>query len=655
MNIKNFIIKHKKIFLSILITIFIEIFICNFPFFRTIITGNTNLKAEYTYTNSINQISIQNINTRITSIKINYKDNIKDKISYDLSYKAEESSNTIYLNKKTLLKHNNHYINFDTHSKCKNINLYLTTDNQNLTIDSIILNHPNLNISIIRIIIIFTFIIFIIKIKNKSIYIKQYNKDSKQQKKIFKFNLFMFCSLITIYAICQHSPRTFFIEKENINKEDSILMQTEAIMNGQIHLTEEPDQLLNKMKNPYDYYQRQIQGINYLYDVAYYKGKYYNYFGITPILTSILPFRIITGKYTHTYIFNLIYLFISIASLYSLYKKLINKYIKNLSLCNFYLGFYTIIFASNIFTLIRGLKYDIVLTSGISFLLISLNLAISLYNNHKHKTLKLILLGITTSLIVLSKPNLIIYYFLILFFIIISFKNLNIKEKIKNYSLIIIPLSIFAIFQMFLNYIRFDNILEFGAKYQLTSFNMNYCMSITFGKIYAGLMEYIFKTPTVNPLQFPFIFTNNNISLISINETLYENRLIGLISIPILYIYLIKDNILKKANNKELKKFINISITTTILSIIIYTCFGGICETYSIDFKLILSISAVILSLKWVEQNKNNQDINNIFLLLCISTIIIMIPISLTTESNFLASNSRDLTIFFKNIFEFWT
>jgi hypothetical protein len=267
--------------------------------------------------------------------------------------------------------------------------------------------------------------------------------------------------------------------------------------------------------------------------------------------------------------FNFVYIFISIIALYSLYKKLIDKYVKKISLCNFYLGFYTIILASNILTLLRGLKYDIVVTSGIAFLLISLNLAISLQNNSKYKKLKLILLGITSSLIVLSKPNLIIYYFLILFFINTSFKSYDFKDKIKNYSFILIPLGVFAIFQMVLNYIRFDNILEFGARYQLTGFNMNYCMSITFGKVYAGLMEYIFRTPTINPLKFPFVFKNVDMSAASMNEICYENGLLGLIGIPILYIYLIKGNILKKKSNVELKNFVNISLIISILSIII--------------------------------------------------------------------------------------
>ena len=182
-----------------------------------------------------------------------------------------------------------------------------------------------MNINIIRILLIFIIITFISKIKNKNIYQKEYNYKDKFQDNTFKINLAIFISFIIIYILCQMAPGNIFINKDNINKEDSILMQTEAIMNGQIHLMETPSKELLEMDNPYDNTKRNNDKIDFLFDTAYYNGKYYNYFGIAPIITSILPFRIITGRYTHTYIFNLIYIVISIFALYSLYKKLINK------------------------------------------------------------------------------------------------------------------------------------------------------------------------------------------------------------------------------------------------------------------------------------------------------------------------------------------
>ena len=424
MQLKKIIKSKIIILISIVIALFIEIFICNFPYFRTLFQENNNIKTEYTFNNS--EINISNINERITSINIIYDNNLTDKITYELSYIAKESIQSTEINPKVILKDDIQYIHFDTHSKCNSINIKLKTNNDNLKIKSIILNKPNLNIEILRIIIIFTITIFILKIKNKSIYQQEYSINNKIQNNNFKINLFIFFGFITIYTFCNLLPKPFLIEKDKINKEDSILMQTESIMNGQIHLTETPSKELIQMKDSYDYHYRKTYKVDYLFDTAYYNKKYYNYFGIAPIITSILPFRLITGSYMHTHIFNLIYIILSILSLYSLYKKLINKYIKKISLCNFYLGFYTILFSSNILTLLRGQKYDIVITCGITFLLISLNLAISINDNKKYKKLKLILLGITSALIVLSKPTFIINYPLILFFLLKSYKNINI-------------------------------------------------------------------------------------------------------------------------------------------------------------------------------------------------------------------------------------
>ncbi len=642
--------KIRRIITAIVIAILIEIFICNYPALRTIFIGNRDIYKEFKFED--NTITISDINTRVTSVKINYKNKLEDKITYNLKYTAEENSDLISLKPKVILQNSSQYINFDTHSNCKTIQINLETENK-IDIENIILNHINFEINILRIFIIFLIIIFILCIKEKNLYKVKYDENSKVQNYTFILNLIVFLCFVAIYTICQFDFPTLLVKPEEINKEDSILMQTEAFVNGSIPLLEEPDEKLKNMENPYDNVKRSDENINYLYDVAYYNGHYYNYFGIAPIITSLLPFRLITGMYFHTYIFNFIYIFGIAISLYFLYKKLITKFVKNISLLNFYLGYYAILFGANILTLLRGAKYDIVVSSGIMFLIISINLSLSIYNNPKYKYVKLILLGISTALIVLSKPNLIVYYLIILILVLKSMKNISVKEKIKDSIWIAVPLGIFAIFQMIFNYLRFDSILEFGAKYQLTSFNMIYCMKMSFGKIYAGIMEYIFRIPMINPLEFPFVFINTNTSLVSVNEVCYENRLIGLIAIPIMWIYIFSNNILKNEKDSELKVFIKICVIASVISIILNSFFGGIAEVYAIDFKLILSICAVILLLKLVDNN--NEMFNKLFLVICLATIFIMIPISFTTELNFLSNLRSDITVFLKNMFEFWS
>lgn len=642
--------KIKTIIIAILISFFIEIFICNFPAFRTLFQEKKNIDAKYELDG--NSIVISDVNEKITSININYAEDLTDKITYKVTYEAEENSDIISLRDKVLLGNQKQYIHLDTHSKCKNIKIELFSETK-IVLENVKLNCVNFNISIVRLFIVFLVSVFVLKVLKNDVYELEYKPDDKLHNYRFILNLIVLCCFLFLYVICQFSPKEFFIKPENIDKQDSILMQTEAFVNGSIALLEEvPDELKN-MENPYDHIKRD-ETTKYLYDVAYYDENYYNYFGVAPILTSILPFRLITGMYTHTYIFNIIYMFGIAISLSMLYKKLVDKYIKKISLFNFYLGFYAIFFGTNFLTLFRGAKYDIVVSSGIMFLLISMNLAMSIYKNPKYKYLKLILLGITTSLVVLSKPNLIIYYFVILYLLLDSMKELKIKEKMKDIIFIVLPLGGFAIFQMIFNYLRFDNILEFGAKYQLTSFNMIYCMSITFGKIFGGIVEYIFKLPSINPLVFPFVFINTDTSLVSMNEVCYENRLIGLIAIPILWGYIFSRNILETSKNKSLSNFIKIILVTSFISIILNSCLGGICEAYSIDFKLMLCIGAVILLLKNIENKNQDKDTNKMFLMLTITTILILLPIGLTTENNFLVDLRSSCTVFFKNIFEFW-
>ena len=647
---KSFVSKYKVTFISIIIAILIEIFVCNYGFFRTLIVGNINLKKDYTIEE--NTIKLSDIGTRVTGIYIEYEKSLTDKVTYNVVYTTETDSKIIELNPKILLKNDKQYISFDTHSNCKDIDISFLTES-NLKIKNIFLNHPNFNFNFLRFLILFLCSIFILKIKNESLYREEYNPSSKKQDRIFKLDLAIFCLLIFIYIMLQFNFQTFFVDKEDINPNDSILMQTEALANGQVKLMEKPSKELLEMENPYDWIKRDDDGVYYLYDVAYYNGNYYNYFGIAPIITSIIPFRLITGRYTHTAIFTMIYIFISVFTLYSLYKKLVKKYISKISLFNFYLGFYAILFGSNLFTLFRGLKYDIVVSSGIAFLLISLNLAISIYENKKLKIPKLILLGITTALMVLSKPTFIAYYLIIGFLLIITAKGKTVKEKLIDGIFIAVPLGFFAIFQMIFNYIRFDNILEFGAKYQLTGLNMLYSMNFTFGRMYAGVIEYLFRMPVVKPLTFPFIFANTDTQLVATNELCYEARLVSILSIPVIYGYLLKRHVTK--NHKELNSFINIILISGAISLILNTCFGGVCEVYCVDFKLIFVIGAVLILLKWLEKDKNNKSNNTIFLSLCVATIIIMLPLSLTTEGNFLTNLTSDTTVFLKNLFEFWT
>lgn len=70
-------------------------------------------------------------------------------------------------------------------------------------------------------------------------------------------------------------------------------LQTEAWHRGQLHFALEPDPRLADLANPYAGY----QGIPRLHDASYLHGKYYMYFGATPVAILQLPWRGFTGRY----------------------------------------------------------------------------------------------------------------------------------------------------------------------------------------------------------------------------------------------------------------------------------------------------------------------------------------------------------------------
>lgn len=639
-NLKNI----QKLLKALIITLLFEIFIFNFPAFRTLLVGNKNMRLEYDIQD--NNIIISDINKRITSIFIKYGNKLTDKVTYRVHYISEEDSDGYDLNEKIILENDSHYINFDTHSKCKQIEINLQTSSE-ILINDIILNHVNFYINIWRMLLTFFICIFFIDLKTGEIYKKEYHKESKS----FWIILCVICVWIVTYTILQKDSESLFVSKDEVIKDDAILMQTEAFMHGKVYLLEEPSEKLKNMEDPYNYSEKINKEVPFLYDVTYYNGHYYSYFGVAPIITLILPFRLITGKYVHTYIFNLVYVIGNVLLIYGVYKKFFDRYIKKDSLFHFYLGYFTILMASNVLTSLRGLKYDIVVSSGIFFILLSIRLAMSL-ENEKYQKLKLIFLGISMALIVLSKPTFIVYYPLIVYLALKNLQNLETREKLKKSLYTIIPLGIFAILQMIYNYLRFDSIFEFGAKYQLTSFNMKYCMGISFGKIYEGFLKFLFRFPNIKLLEFPFVFINTYGNIMSLNEVCYENRMYGLMAIPVFWVFLFKKF---ATEDKELKKITNLNLIITAIAIILNTCTGGICENYALDFKCILAINSVILLLSLNKQKKNSKEIERLTLLLCLVTIFIMLPISLTTEGHWLENNLSSTTIFLKNIFEFWS
>lgn len=389
----------KKIITSLVIALLIEVFVCNFPAFRTLFVGNFQ-QVEFGYEEIIGEegrykIVISDIGVRVTSINIEYDELNDETLRYSLVYKVADNNMEVALKDKIILKDGKHYINFDSQSECEKIFLIIETKIQyskDYKIKNITINKPNFNINFFRIIILFTTILCIQFLKSKKIYTYKYDKNSKLQHYSFIVFLSLICTGVFIYTITQNQFQSLFILPNDVSETDATLMQTEAFINKSIKLLVDPNKKLINMEDPYNYGEKIENNIPFLFDIAYYDGAYYSYFGVAPIFLLVLPFRIITGGYLRSYVFNLVFVFAIIFLFYSVYKKLIDKYVKNVSLINFYIGYIAMLSASNILNTLKGSKYEIPVTCGIMCILIAIRLAMSIGEKTKFEKLKLIIL-----------------------------------------------------------------------------------------------------------------------------------------------------------------------------------------------------------------------------------------------------------------------
>ena len=60
--------KYKVVWIAILFSLFVEIFVCNYGFWRTLMVGNPIDEVAYTKVEQENVIKIENLDQRVTKI-----------------------------------------------------------------------------------------------------------------------------------------------------------------------------------------------------------------------------------------------------------------------------------------------------------------------------------------------------------------------------------------------------------------------------------------------------------------------------------------------------------------------------------------------------------------------------------------------------------
>lgn len=377
---------------------------------------------------------------------------------------------------------------------------------------------------------------------------------------------------------------------------------------GKLYLNQEPPDYLKTMPDPYDKGSRdEMQkqtGEEYLFDVGYYDGHYYVYFGVVPVLLFYLPFYLLCGSNFPTAIGVLIMSILFIIGISVLIDRFARFHFERVSL-GLYLLFQIPVVACSGFLYLCKFPtfYSLPIICAITFAV--WGFYFWMRGRESEKPYAWFVAGSTCmALIAGCRPQimLIVLIAVPLFWRkwITNSKTTGIFTKTgrKQIMAFILPFIVIGAGLMWYNFARFGSLTNFGANYNLTMNDMTQ-RGMNFGRVFPALFAFFIQPVNLTAV-FPFIQP-------TIFETTYLGQAIKevtfggvLACLPVLWILFFAPPLLrlrrKVRRTNTIMGVIIILIMLAVLIAILDAQVAGILQRYYADFSFMLLISAVLLA-----------------------------------------------------------
>jgi hypothetical protein len=460
----------------------------------------------------------------------------------------------------------------------------------------------------------------------------KFNPASRQQNIIYALTVVLLI-LFSYLCINTSHPKSYFDYPvhQQYNK-----YLVDAIMEGRTWLNYGTPENLLKAERPYDNAYRIANGYKFnadvMWDWAWYKGKFYCYYGVVPAVILYLPYKLITGEYLSNNGGIFVFTVFIIILMALLWRFCVKKYMPNAGFAFYMLSFFTLFFASGIFVQLRYIRfYSIAQTSGLMFALAGFLLLLKSTENEKINRLKLFFACLCLALIAGCRPTMIFASALVP---IVLWKY----RSWKLLSFVAIPYAIVAIPLCVYNYVRFDSIFEFGINYTLGAYNSGGTkLIVPFGKIIQVFMAFtcFLFAPGKYSLYFPFVEGYPLKDAYVMGMYLQNQPGVGLVNFPIVFclLYLFKDIVNKKQaaqlgtpQRNAARHILWGGIIVAAITVICDSVMVGFQGRYLLDFAFFIILPSLFCAYSWCAnpdntlQNKNHWGL--VYALLAISIFV---------------------------------
>jgi len=418
----------------------------------------------------------------------------------------------------------------------------------------------------------------------------RFNPSSKKQNLVYAFSV---ASLLIFAWFCAFTSETKESLEFPLYKQYNEYL-VDALLAGQTHLEFGNPKKLLEAERPYDIRWLGDNGykpiVDWAGDWAWYKGKFYCYFGIVPAVILYVPYKVFTGNYLSNHAGIFLFIAVAVVFMALLWRDCVKKYMPNARFAFYLLSFFALFFAGGLFAPLRFLKfYSIVSAAGFMFIVAGAYLLLKSIESDKTNLRALFFACLCFALTVGCRPNLV--------FVSLMIPALLWKRRSwKLLALVAVPYIMVAIPLCYYNYIRFGSIFDFGVNYNLTTLNTGALSSMDpIGKVirtFVSSMSYLFSVNAYS-ITFPYVDCIPQHTWFKYSVTHFHDKTSGMINFPIvLCLFYFVKSIFARCKPKT---FLISSVFLIIAAIIIFldSFLVGISGRYIIDFAIFILIPSI--------------------------------------------------------------
>lgn len=378
-----------------------------------------------------------------------------------------------------------------------------------------------------------------------------------------------------------------------------------AMAKGQLYLDEEPPQWLQDMSDPYDKGARdeaqKETGEAYLFDVAYYEGHYYVYFGVVPVLLFYLPFYLLTGANFPTAIGVLVGALAFVLGCSMLLDRFARYHFKHVSLGLYLLLQIPLVFCCGILYLVKfPTFYSLPIMCGLAFSVWGLYCWMR-GRTSRHACAWFLAGSLCMALVAGCRPQLVVLSFLafpLFWRTYITKRRLFTPAGAREFACLIAPYVLVAAGIMGYNYARFGSFTDFGANYNLTVNDMTK-RGMNVGRLAPAFFSYFLQPPNVTGT-FPFVQAVD-FSTTYMGQTIKEVTFGGIFAcLPVLWILPFARRILAlRSRTRSTRTIMGVIIVLLVAGVAVALLdaeMAGILQRYYADFSFMFLAAVVLLA-----------------------------------------------------------